>query len=155
MGGIEEIYPMPSFPMLIVSDLAKSAAWYQEALGFTHIFTMSGPGYPQAGDVPLLVHLRWVKYADLLMSSRPAESEPRGAGITLNFSAYLAGRTVDEIAARAEAAGSRIGTPPGDRPWNARDCTIADPDGYQLTFTEPINIGSSFDEVIERASRAG
>jgi uncharacterized glyoxalase superfamily protein PhnB len=150
MEGIEEIYPMPSFPILIVSDLAKSAAWYQEALGFTHIFTMNGPE-----GAPLLVHLRWVKYADLLMSSHPAVSEPRGAGITLNFSAYLAGRTVDEIAARAEAAGSRIVTPPGDRPWNARDCTIADPDGYQLTFTEPINIGSSFDEVIERASRAG
>jgi hypothetical protein len=24
---------------------------------------------------------------------------------------------------------------PGDRPWNARDFTVADPDGFALTFT--------------------
>jgi catechol 2,3-dioxygenase-like lactoylglutathione lyase family enzyme len=148
MDGIDEIYPMPSFPMLSVSDAAKSSRWYQDSLGFTHVFTMNGPD-----DTPSLVHLRWVKYADLLMGPRPSVAEPRGAGVVLNFSAYLAGRTVDEIAARAEAAGATIVSPPGDRPWNARDCTIADPDGYQLTFSEPINIGRSFDAVVENARR--
>ncbi len=38
----EEIYPMPSFPVLIVSDLEASSKFYQEALGFKHIFTMPG-----------------------------------------------------------------------------------------------------------------
>lgn len=148
MDTAEEIYPMPSFPTLIVEDVAKSSAWYREALGFKHIFTMNGPD-----GAPLLVHLRWVKYADVLISPRPVVSGTRGIGITLNYSAYLANRTVDEIAARAEAAGAHIITPPGNRPWNARDCTIEDPDGYRLTFTEPINIGRSFDEVIENAKR--
>lgn len=59
---IEEIYPMPSFPMLIVKDLEVSAKWYQDVLGFKYIFIMPGPG-PDAR--PTLVHLRWVKYADL------------------------------------------------------------------------------------------
>src|SRR4051812_44221104 len=62
----EEIYPMPSFPMLNVSDLAASSRWYQEVLAFRHIFTIPGPG-----NAPLVVHLRWAKYADLLLTSRP------------------------------------------------------------------------------------
>ena len=40
----EEIYPMPSFPMLIVKDLQVSSDFYQNALGFKHIFSMPGPG---------------------------------------------------------------------------------------------------------------
>jgi uncharacterized glyoxalase superfamily protein PhnB len=143
----EEIYPMPSFPMLNVADLAASSRWYQEALGFRHIFTMAGPG-----GMPLLVHLRWTKYADVLLTSRPLEPGRRGLGIVLSFSAYLASRTVDEIAAQARASGAHITAPPTDMPWNARECTIEDPDGYRLTFTEPINIGRQFEEVIKEAS---
>lgn len=36
----EEIYPMPSFPTLIVTDLGASSEFYQETLGFKHVFTM-------------------------------------------------------------------------------------------------------------------
>lgn len=146
----EEIYPMPSFPILNVTDLAASARWYQEALGFRHIFTMSGPE-----GIPLLVHLRWVKYADVLLGARPVAPGPRGLGVAFSFSAYLAGRPVDEIAERAEAAGSKILASPAATPWNTRECTISDPDGYRLTFTEPINTVRSFDEVIREAAQAG
>jgi len=38
-----EIYPMPSFPTLMVSDIQASALWYCKVLGFTHVFTMPGP----------------------------------------------------------------------------------------------------------------
>jgi catechol 2,3-dioxygenase-like lactoylglutathione lyase family enzyme len=48
----EEIYPMPFFVNLIVSDLEASSQFYQETLGFRHIFTMPGPG-----GKPALVHL--------------------------------------------------------------------------------------------------
>ena len=50
----EEIYPMPSFAMLMVNDLDSSAKFYQDVLGFKHIFTMPGPG-----GKPGLVHLHW------------------------------------------------------------------------------------------------
>ena len=59
----EEIYPMPFFVNLIVRDLEGSSKFYQETLGFKHIFTMPAPG----GE-PALVHLRWVKYADVLIT---------------------------------------------------------------------------------------
>src|SRR5207244_459816 len=102
----------------------------------------------------LLAHLRWIKYADILIGARPVEPGPRGLGITLNYSAYLVNRTVDEIAQRAEAYGAKIVQPPTDMPWNSRECTIEDPDGFRINFTEPINIGRNFEEVIQKAREA-
>jgi len=42
---------------------------------------------------------------------------------------------LDALAERARKAGAVFVSEPGDRPWNARDFTIADPDGFALTFT--------------------
>ena len=60
---------------------------------------------------------------------------------------------VDELASRARAAGANVLEGPIDRPWNARDVTIADPDGYRLNFTGPSSNAArmSFDEVMQRA----
>jgi uncharacterized glyoxalase superfamily protein PhnB len=116
---------MPSFPILAVNDVQKSSAWYQEVMGFAHVFTMPG-----------LAHLRWATYADLLLRMSPPLEGRRGTGITLNYA--LLGGTIDAVDALAERArrhGAIIIQEPGDRPWNARDFTVADPDGYALTFT--------------------
>lgn len=147
----EEIYPMPSFPLLVVRDLDVSAKFYQEALGFMHIFTMPGPGGTQA-----LVHLRWMKYADLLIAApRDGQStqEPRGVGVALNFTMFARpDPSVDSLAQRAKAYGADVGPGPVDQPWNARELTVLDPDGYRLVFSAPINVGMSFDEVLQRTA---
>jgi catechol 2,3-dioxygenase-like lactoylglutathione lyase family enzyme len=147
----EEIYPMPLFPTLIVSDLEASSKFYQETLGFMHIFTMHGP----AGQ-PALVHLRWLKYADLLIAlPRDGQTipEPRGAGVSLSFQMLERFEgSVDMLAEHAKAKGANIISGPLDQPWNVREMTILDPDGYRLVFTAPLNIGLGFDEVVNRAS---
>ena len=82
----EEFYPMPMFPLLAVHDLEAAARFYQEALGFRHVFTIPGPQ-----GQPVLVHLRWSKYADLvLLRPRAGETipEPRGAGVRLSFNLF-------------------------------------------------------------------
>jgi len=128
-AGQDEIYPMPSFPMLRVSELAASGRWYQDALGFRHIFTMPG-----ADGGPDLIHLRWAKYADLLLVPEcEVPDTPRGVGVVLNFP--LREGVVDDLVERARVAGATILQEPIDRPWNIREATIADPDGYQLTFS--------------------
>jgi len=146
----EEIYPMPSFPTLIVSDLEASSKFYQEALGFKHIFTMPGPG-----GKPALVHLRWVKYADLLIAL-PRDSKelshPRGAGVSLNFN--LLDRFEGDIEAFAKHArekGADVAGPVA-QPWNVHEVTVLDPDGYQLVFTVPINRNLNFDKVLEKVT---
>lgn len=138
-----EYYPMPSFPMLAVADLAASSRWYQDALGFQHVFTMPGPG-----GVPGLVHLRWRKYADLLMRSGPPAAGKKGVGIALNFACNEGLDALNALAERARAAGAHFVQEPGDRLWNARDFTVADPDGFALTFTfGPLRQNVSMDDL--------
>ncbi len=150
----EEIYPMPFFVNLNVSDLEASSQFYQGTLGFKNIFTMPGPG-----GKPALVHLRWSKYADLLLSL-PGDGkrvpEPRGAGVSLSFQMLERfDGSVDALAEQAKAKGANILSGPLDQPWNVRELTILDPDGYRLVFTAPLNIGLGFDEVVKRASGGG
>jgi catechol 2,3-dioxygenase-like lactoylglutathione lyase family enzyme len=124
-----EIYPMPAFPTLVVSDSERSYRWYQDVLGFVDVFTVRGPS-----GVPALAHLRWCRFGDVLLTpARSALDEPRGRGILLNFSAD----EVDTLAERIRAAGAAIEEGPVDRPWNTRDVTVRDPDGYRLNFTAP------------------
>ena len=147
-GWEREIYGMPAFPVILANDLARSSQWYQDVLGFADVFTMRGPD-----DRPLLAHLRWSKWADVLITqARTPVEPPRGQGITLNFMTL----GVDELAERARAAGANVLEGPVDRPWNARDVTIADPDGYRLNFTGPSSNAArqSFDEVMKRAREA-
>lgn len=144
----EEIYPMPLFPTLIVDDVEVSSNFYQNALGFKHIFTMPGPD-----GKPSLVHLRWVKYADLLLTgSRDGRelSGPKGVGISLNFNMleHFDG-DMDAFARYAREHGADVNGPV-DQPWNVREVTVLDPDGYKLIFSMPIDINRSFDEVIEQ-----
>ena len=147
----EEIYPMPSFPILIVNDMEASSKFYQNALGFIHIFTMPG-----VDGKPSLVHLRWVKYADLLITRSRDGRElagPKGVGISLNFSMpeHFDGN-MDAFAQHARENGANV-TGTIDQPWNVREVTVLDPDGYKLVFSMPINTNLSFDEVIERVRK--
>jgi len=147
----EEIYPMPSFPTLIVKDLKASSDFYQNGLGFKHIFTMPGPG-----GQPALVHLRWVKYADLLLA-RPRDgkelTEPKGLGISLNFNLLdHFGGDIDALAKHAREYGADA-SGPINQPWNVREVTVTDPDGYKLIFTVPLNLNLGFDQMLEEASK--
>jgi catechol 2,3-dioxygenase-like lactoylglutathione lyase family enzyme len=146
-GWERRIYPMPSFALLNVTDVDRSSRWYQDTLGFADVFTMRS-----REGIAMLAHLRWCTYADVLLTPTRAPIEgPRGLGVTLNFATVRA----DDVAARARSAGVSILDGPTDRPWNARDVTIADPDGYRLTFTAPqphVLSGDrpSFDDVMAR-----
>jgi catechol 2,3-dioxygenase-like lactoylglutathione lyase family enzyme len=151
MSEQPEFYPMPSFPALVVGDVAASSRWYQEALGFAHVFTMPG-----AGGAPGLAHLRWAKYADLLLRGGPPADGRKGVGITLNF-ALLGGsiEALDALAERARSHGAVFVQEPGDRPWNARDFTVADPDSFALTFTfGPLNAGMTMDALTAKSSKS-
>jgi len=144
----EEIYPMPIFPTLIVKDVEASSTFYQNVLGFKNIFTMPGPDGKAS-----LVHLRWVKYADVLLTrSRDGTelTEPKGVGVSLNFNMmeHFDGN-VDIFATHARDHGANV-IGPVDQPWNVREVTVIDPDGYKLIFAMPINLNLSFDEVIDR-----
>lgn len=142
----EEIYPMPFFTTLIVKDLEASSNFYQEALGFKHIFTMPG-----------LVHLRWVKYADVLIVRQRDDEEitgTKGTGMALNFNMLENFNSdLDAFATHARENGANVHGPI-EQPWNVREVTVLDPDGYRLVFTMPLDVNLKFDKMLERVKKA-
>ena len=100
-----------------------------------------------------------MKYADLLIAlPRDGKQirEPRGAGVSLSFQMLERfDGSVDALAEQAMANGANIVAGPLDQPWNVREVTILDPDGYWLVFTAPINTNLSFDEMIENVLDGG
>jgi len=103
-GWERQIYPMPAFALLAVSDVDRSSRWYQETLGFADVFTMRG----RDGNA-MLAHLRWCTFADVLLTpSRTPIETPRGLGVPLNFATV----STDDVASRAR--------PPARRSWMAR-----------------------------------
>ena len=146
MESDHEIYPMPAFPTLQVTDLEASTHFYVDGLGFMHIFSIPGPY-----GIPMVEHIRFSRYADILLEQESEnemfEDFPHGLGVRLSFSLPPAKRDCDEIAQRAHEIGARV-EGPIERPWNVREVVITDPDGYTLVFTEPIDISKSIDDVI-------
>lgn len=133
---MEDFYPMPMFVNLEVSNLDLSAEWYQQALGFREVYR-----------VPGLVHLRRDRYQDvLLIPSASGGFDSPGKGVVIQLQAGEV--SVDEIAENARQSTPTSVEGPLDRPWNVREVTVQDPDGYRLRFSEPIDTNLSFDEVM-------
>lgn len=125
-----EIYPMPMFATLSVSDVAAVSEWYGKALGFGVVFQM-----PPVNGKTSLVHLRRGKYQDVLLV--PAST---GAAVQAPTSMMLTfhAEDLDALAAQARAAAS-LGVSaiegPMETPWNTRDLRVTDPAGHRLVFT--------------------
>ena len=139
-----EIYPIPLFPTLSVADVAASLEWYTNKVGFVSAYSLPMPGGGLA-----MAHVRWRKYADLLLvpDSDPSHAaHPKGIGVS--FSLLVDTTSIDKMAAELTNSGVEIAEGPVNRPWNTRDIVVHDPDGYTLTFFEPVDITRSFEDVM-------
>ena len=124
--------------------------WYSEKVGFGTVFVMPGPD----GE-PALAHLRWRKYADLLLvpDSESDSEGVKGTGVSLSF--LVEDLSVDEMAERMVGHGVGLAEGLVTRPWNTREIVVMDPDGYRLVFFEPVDVGRDFDEVMESVTDSG
>lgn len=138
-----EIYPMPMFPTLAVRDVGASVRWYAEKVGFGTVFVMPG------GDgEPMLAHLRWRKYADVLLVPDSGSDGERVKGVGVSLSFLVGDVSVDAMAERLVERGVELDEGPVTRPWNTREIVVVDPDGYRLVFFEAVDVGRSFEEVM-------
>lgn len=119
------IYPMPMFLRLEVSDLARSRAFYTEALDMIELAVL-----PPTGP-PFVVHLRRWRYQDILLV--PARG-PVSAAVGLGLSLAAVHDELAGLAERAKAFGAEV-EGPADTPWNTADVTVIDPDGLRITYT--------------------
>ena len=112
-------------PNFTVDDLQKSIAFY-EALGFT-----VDERWEENGQL-LGVMLRAGKNQIGLSQDdwKKGRDRKKGIGVRLSFSTT---QNVDEIAARAKAAGVQLKSEPHDTEWKSRAFELTDPSGFLLT----------------------
>jgi catechol 2,3-dioxygenase-like lactoylglutathione lyase family enzyme len=118
-----EVYVMPAFATLAVEDPAKTADWYESALGFKTM--LAAP----------VVHIRRRKYQDILIVARAPGSPSGPSGVKLHFSAE---GEIDALAERARSVpplGQSFVEGPVETPWNTRELNVTDPAGNRLVFT--------------------
>ena len=138
-----EFYPMPLFVKLSVPDVATSAKWYQSALGFRCVYALPGADGRQEMN-----HLRLGRYQDLMLvaDTNPSSSHEgqRGWGVMIYFTVD---KGTDSLARQAAAAGAKV-KGPTNTPWNTREVSVNDPNGYVLTFSEVLDPNKDFSHVM-------
>ncbi|WP_435359246.1 VOC family protein [Haloarchaeobius sp. DFWS5] len=130
-----DVYPMPAFTRLACTDLDESAEWFETVAGFETVFSMPG-----------LSHLRYRRYADVLLAPASGDEQVGSGGATLCFN--VVDETVADVAERAHDADWPGVDGPTETAWNTREVTLTSPDGYDLTFSEPVDTSRDFDEVM-------
>lgn len=120
-----------------VSDLARSLAFYREGLGLESP-GIGGTEFPgdettPAGDVAMF---RLEGGAILALYPRTELAKDSETALEPGTGAFSIGHLVpersdvDELLARAEAAGATLTGPPHERPWGIYSGYFRDPDGH-------------------------
>jgi catechol 2,3-dioxygenase-like lactoylglutathione lyase family enzyme len=121
-----DIYPMPAFLTLTVSDLERSVRWYTQGLDFVELARM-----------PQLVHLRRFRNQDILLfppqPGRPAADPGAGWSFSLRGGPGLP-VLAERLAAHAPVASTGVQR----TPWNVDELRCTDPDGYIIVFSERV-----------------
>ena len=117
-------------PVLLVSDLERSLAFYRELLGFeceTH------------GDPP---DFAVVKRDDaiLLLALAPPDAHlvPHWHVVEKMWNAYIRVEEVDELYREVQGRGCPIDYSISNKPHGFREFGVTDPDGYDIAFGEPL-----------------
>jgi len=112
-------------PMLLVSDLERSLAWYTDILGFVVAEELKRDGAMVA------VRLKAGKVQFLLEQDPDRRADrPRGSSVRL----YCATRQdVNKLAAAIQTRGGTILEAPDDS-HGGRDFAVLDPDGYAISI---------------------
>lgn len=121
---------------LRVADLPAAVEFYTDRLGFRHAFSW--------GEPPTMAGVNLGETQLFLEAGTPAAQ---------GCSLYFVVGDADELYAFHRARDVPIVETPGDRPWELRDYTVRDLDGYALTFGHRIP-GREAALVIERVDVA-
>ena len=106
-------------PRLPVSDMERSIAYYQEALGLNLAWrTVDGSLAALAtGEIEVLLLVPWT-----------------GEGAPPTLSSYVYVEDPDALCAEFQEAGADIVDPVASRPYGMRDFVVCDPDGHRFTL---------------------
>ena len=114
-------------PGYTVDDIARSIAFY-EALGFTVSQKWEDKGHVLGAVLDAGTHQIGLNQDDW----KKGRDRQKGLGCRLNIETT---QSIDEIAARAKAAGIKLDVEPFDTQWKTRQFELTDPSGYKLTVS--------------------
>lgn len=112
--------------VLAVSDVARSAEYYRDVLGFTIESLESGSF--------ALLHRDGCR---IMLGECPGAIPATELGDHAYF-AYVEVDNARHLFAELKSRGATIRTGLADRPWGMREFTVATPDGHRLMFGQPI-----------------
>jgi uncharacterized glyoxalase superfamily protein PhnB len=146
--GGHVVYAMPMFLRLAAGDPLRTLDFFTRALDFDVMFRG-----PDAGGVPVLVHLRRSKYQDVLVMPSRQAVQPAMA-LSVSFTVADAD-ALDALAERIRRHAPETLAGPIDTPWNARELTVRDPDGNAFVFTARSRTptAGSVDDIVRAAAR--
>ena len=124
-------------PYLTVRDAIASLAFYEQALGFKRGETIS---LPDGRLIQVVMHHAGAaafKFSPEGVWSGSMQA-PVTSGAENPIVLYVPCRKVDDVTARARAAGATIASEPEDMFWGERVVRIADPDGYIWCFAAKV-----------------
>jgi catechol 2,3-dioxygenase-like lactoylglutathione lyase family enzyme len=118
-------------PVLLVSDVQKTAAYFRDALGFaTPRFWGEPPVFAIASREGLQVMLGQVDPGDTFKPNGDYDGR---------YDAYFWVADSDALHAEFSAKGADIVCPPSDEPYMMREFQVRDPDGHLLAFGHDIS----------------
>lgn len=124
------------YPVLLVEDVGKAAAFYQTHFGFKSLFTSDWYIHLQQADHPS-VNLAFVAHDHPTV---PAGSRKPATGMLINFEV----ENPDEIYDRLRAAGVPVLHTLRDEDFGQRHFIVADPNGVMVDVIKPIPPSAEF-----------
>ena len=129
----ETIAERPIVVEFFVSDIERSLAFYR-ALGFEVAKRYGDWILLRRGRIKLALQGDAHAIKGPHYFTPHIQRTPRGTGVEVSIQVS----DVDAEYIRAKTAGLSIVKGIQDRPWKARDFRVADPDGYFLRITSPL-----------------
>jgi uncharacterized glyoxalase superfamily protein PhnB len=118
-----------SVPVISTADVRATVDYYSRVLGFQEHFIFGEPpvyaGVERDGVLIYITH-----------DPRMAEMLKRN---DLHPEIFLWVQAVDRVFAQHRQSGAKIIEEVSDRPWDARQYVVEDPNGYRLKIAEPID----------------
>lgn len=113
--------------VLAVKDLADSAGYFVDKLGFERDFTAPGWEFLSFGDFKVMLG----ECADALWAHETGDH---------SYFAHALVANVDEVYRElAERGADFTQSPPSNKPWGLREFGVKTPDGHRITFGQIID----------------
>lgn len=111
--------------VLAVKDLAISAAYFKERLGFDHEFSAPGWEFLSFGDFRVMLG----ECTDALWAKETGDH---------SYFAHCLVENAEEVYEEFRANGADFVQAIADKPWGLREFGIVTPDGHRITFGHEI-----------------